>query len=68
MTTSPTRPTVPAFDRRFFDGTEQFTCIGSGAFGGKAHSLLTMKDLLADDLERIAAAARVQAPWRPFPR
>ncbi len=31
-------PAVPAFDRRFFDGTEQFTRIGSGALGGKAHS------------------------------
>ena len=33
-------PAVPAFDRRFFDGTEQFTCIGAGEFGGKAHTLL----------------------------
>ena len=46
MTTMPTRPTIPAFDRHFFDGTEQFTCIGSGAYGGKAHGLLTVKDLL----------------------
>ena len=50
MTTLPTRPTIPAFDRRFFDGSEQFTCIGSGAYGGKAHGLLTVKDLLATGL------------------
>ena len=46
-----TRPPVPAFDRRFFDASEQFTCIGSGAFGGKAHSLLWAKDLLASGLD-----------------
>jgi hypothetical protein len=42
---------VPAFDRRFFDGSEQFTCIGSGEFGGKAHSLLWAKDLIASRLD-----------------
>jgi hypothetical protein len=46
-----TRPSVPPFDRRFFDGTEQFTCIGSGSFGGKAHSLLWVKDLLSTGLD-----------------
>jgi hypothetical protein len=45
------RPEVPAFDRRFFDGTEQFTRIGSGAYGGKAHSLLGVKDLVATNLD-----------------
>ncbi len=45
------RPAVPAFDRRFFDGSEQFTCIGSGEFGGKAHTLLAVKDLLAAGVE-----------------
>ncbi len=45
------RPTVPAFDRQFFDGSEPFTCIGGGAFGGKAHSLLSVKDLLETALE-----------------
>jgi len=44
------RPRVPAFDRRFFDGSERFTSIGSGAFGGKAHSLLWARDLLAEHL------------------
>ena len=51
MTTTLTKPDVPPFDRRFFDGTEQFTRIGSGAFGGKAHGLLGAKDLLATGLE-----------------
>jgi len=46
-----TRPSVPAFDRQFFDGSELFTCIGGGAFGGKAHSLLSVKDLLETTLE-----------------
>jgi hypothetical protein len=46
-----TRPSVPAFDRHFFDGTERFTCIGGGAFGGKAHSLLGVRDLLAAALD-----------------
>jgi Pyruvate phosphate dikinase, AMP/ATP-binding domain len=51
MTLSIARPEVPPFDRRFFDGTEQFTRIGEGAFGGKAHSLLGAKTLLATGLE-----------------
>ena len=46
-----TRPAVPPFDRRFFDGSEHFTCIGGGAFGGKAHSLLWVKELIAASLE-----------------
>lgn len=56
------RPSVPSFDRRFFDGTEQFTCIGSGAFGGKAHSLLWAKDLLADLDPRHRRHFDVQVP------
>lgn len=53
MPTSIDRPEVPPFDRRFFDGTEQFTRIGSGEFGGKAHSLLGVKDLLAAGLDAV---------------
>ncbi|HEY3384253.1 MAG TPA: PEP/pyruvate-binding domain-containing protein [Vicinamibacterales bacterium] len=49
-----TRPAVPRFDRRFFDGSEQFTCIGSGEYGGKAHSLLSVKDMLATRLDERA--------------
>ncbi len=51
MTTTLTKPDVPQFDRRFFDGTERFTRIGSGSFGGKAHSLLGARDLLAAGLD-----------------
>jgi hypothetical protein len=51
MTTTLARPDVPLFDRRFFDGTEQFTRIGSGPFGGKAHGLLGVKELLATGFE-----------------
>ena len=51
MSSPVARPAVPAFDRRFFEGTEQFTCIGNGEFGGKAHTLLTVKDLLAAGVE-----------------
>jgi hypothetical protein len=51
MTTPVGRPIVPSFDRRFFDGREQFTCIGSGEFGGKAHTLLAVKDLLASGID-----------------
>jgi hypothetical protein len=66
MTTALIRPTVLAFDRRFFDGSEQFTRIGSGAFGGKAHSLLTVKDLLAAGLEAGVGPSRAQALLRQF--
>jgi hypothetical protein len=45
------RPPVRPFDRHFFDGSERFTSIGTGAFGGKAHSLLWARDLLADSLD-----------------
>jgi hypothetical protein len=63
MTTPVARPAVPPFDRRFFDGTEQFTCIGSGEFGGKAHTLLAVKDLLAAAVEgRARRQFEVQVP------
>jgi len=38
---------VRRFDRRFFDGAERFTAIGSGSCGGKAAGLLRMRDALA---------------------
>jgi Pyruvate phosphate dikinase, AMP/ATP-binding domain len=66
MTTPFARPTVPAFDRRFFDATERFTAIGSGAFGGKAHSLLGVKDLLATGLEASAGAGGAKTLLRQF--
>ena len=39
---------LPAFDRRFWDGTFRFTRIGSGALGGKASGLAFIKDFLAE--------------------
>ena len=59
MTLSIASPEVAPFDRRFFDGTELFTRIGTGAFGGKAHSLLSVKGLLATGLE--AALGEIDA-------
>jgi hypothetical protein len=38
--------TLSRFDRRFFDGKESFTYIGSGEIGGKAHGLADMKETL----------------------
>ena len=38
---------LPAFDRKFWNGTFQFTRIGTGALGGKASGLAFIKDFLA---------------------
>lgn len=38
---------LPRFDRRFFEGRETFTTIGSGALGGKASGLLAAREALA---------------------
>src|SRR4051794_24795743 len=46
--TKPAALELPAFDRHFWDGTFRFTRLGKGALGGKAGSLVFMKDLLAD--------------------
>jgi hypothetical protein len=37
---------VAAFDRRFFTGREQFTAIGRGSLGGKAHGLERIREIL----------------------
>ncbi len=42
---------LPVFDRNFWDGTFRFTRIGNGAIGGKASSLVFIKDLLASHLD-----------------
>jgi hypothetical protein len=39
--------TVPRFDRRFFEGRESFTVIGSGSLGGKAAGLRVASEALA---------------------
>ena len=41
---------LPSFDRHFWDGTFQFTRIGTGALGGKASGLAFAKDLLAETI------------------
>ena len=66
MTTTLTTPDVLPFDRRFFDGSEQFTRIGSGAFGGKAHGLLGVKELLATVLEAQLGAREAARLRRHF--
>jgi Pyruvate phosphate dikinase, AMP/ATP-binding domain len=56
-------PAVPSFDRRFLDGAETFTRVGSGSIGGKAHGLLSIKGILASRLEsREGAAFDVRVP------
>lgn len=42
---------LPRFDRHFFDGTESFTVIGSGAIGGKARGLADIREALASQLD-----------------
>ncbi len=42
---------LPAFDRRFFDGTETFTRIGTGEIGGKAQGLALMRGVLAEHVD-----------------
>ena len=39
---------LPRFDRRFFEGRETFTTIGTGALGGKASGLLAAREALVD--------------------
>ena len=41
---------LPVFDRKFWDGTFRCTQIGSGAIGGKASGLVSIKDLLAKQI------------------
>lgn len=41
---------LPAFDRKFWDGTFRCTQIGTGSLGGKAGGLVFIKDLLAQEI------------------
>jgi hypothetical protein len=47
---------LPRFDRRFFEGHETFTVIGSGAIGGKATGLRIARDALAGRPEALRFA------------
>ena len=38
---------VARFNRKFFDSSDELTCIGSGEFGGKASGLMFIHDTLA---------------------
>ena len=49
--TKPHSADLPAFDRNFWDGTFSFTRIGRGSLGGKAGSLVFVKDLLKDAID-----------------
>ncbi|HUI82653.1 MAG TPA: PEP/pyruvate-binding domain-containing protein [Candidatus Binatia bacterium] len=49
--TKPAALDLPAFDRKFWDGTFRFTRLGTGALGGKAGGLVFMKDLLAGTVD-----------------
>jgi hypothetical protein len=42
---------LPAFDRKFWDGTFRCTQIGTGSLGGKAGGLVFIKDLLARQID-----------------
>ena len=42
---------LPPFDRRFFDGSEAVTCVGSGSIGGKAGGLAFIRGALAAELD-----------------
>ncbi|WP_320046888.1 PEP/pyruvate-binding domain-containing protein [uncultured Ilyobacter sp.] len=46
MSQPPNAGFYPPFDRRFFDGDEEFTVIGGGELGGKALGLASAKHLL----------------------
>ena len=45
----------PRFDRQFFAGDEGFTCIGSGALGGKALGLALARDTIMSNLDPAAS-------------
>jgi hypothetical protein len=45
---------LPPFDRRFFAGPEVFTCIGSGALGGKAEGLALVRERVLQRVDRQA--------------
>jgi len=54
---------LPAFDRNFWDGTFRFTQLGTGALGGKASSLVFIKDLLAGAIDQaIYSGVEVNVP------
>lgn len=49
-TNKPELSGLTAFDRKFYDTKEEFTYIGHGSLGGKAHGLAFIKDVLSSNL------------------
>ena len=47
-------PELPPFDRRFFDGLEPVTRVGSGSIGGKASGLAFIRGALAAGVDPAA--------------
>ena len=39
---------IPRFDRKFFESSEEFTWIGEGSFGGKASGLISAKNIIQE--------------------
>jgi hypothetical protein len=48
---SPHQRALARFDRRFLNGRDRFTYIGSGSIGGKAHGLAHIKGIIESDLQ-----------------
>ena len=42
---------LPSFNRKFFDGEERITSIGSGSMGGKAQGLIFAEKMLASEFQ-----------------
>jgi hypothetical protein len=53
---------LPAFDRKFWDGTFRFTRIGTGSIGGKAAGLAVAKDLLTGHLDSPIQNVTINVP------
>ena len=54
---------LPMFDRKFWDGTFRHTQIGTGAIGGKARGLVSIKDLLAKYIDSSSfAGVKIEVP------
>ena len=51
--TKPASIDLPTFDRNFWDGTFHFTRLGTGALGGKAGGLVSIKDVLAEAIDPV---------------
>ncbi|MBI5537329.1 MAG: hypothetical protein HY898_31695 [Deltaproteobacteria bacterium] len=51
----------PQFDRKFFEGRERFSCIGSGSIGGKALGLALVHDVITQS-DRKHGALEVSIP------